>query len=75
MKILLAYWSRYWHCLYFGITKIMTEDHRLVNKYCCGKNFASDKIIHIGCACGKVFYERPWLDAYNEIYKTNYKAQ
>lgn len=63
MRILFAFWLRWWHCLYFGLTKIMTEDHRLVNQW------TYDKISHIACACGKVFYHKKFIDIYNEVHK------
>lgn len=69
MKILKAYWLRWWHCLYFGLTKIMSEDHRLVNQWHYGK------ISHIACACGKVFYHKHFIDIYNEVHKTDFKVE
>lgn len=64
-----AYWLRWWHCLYFGLTRIFTEDHRMQNQW------AYDKVSHIGCACGKVFYHRKFIDIYNAVHKATEKVK
>lgn len=64
-----SYWLRWWHCLYFGLTRIMTEDHRMRNEW------TYDKISHIGCTCGKVFYHRKFIDIYNEVHNPMAKAK
>lgn len=69
VKIVIAYWLRFWHCLYYGITRILSEDHRMWN------NYVRNTVSMIGCSCGKKFYHRPFLEIYNEEFGTDFKVE
>lgn len=62
MKILQAYWLRFWHCLYHTI-KELSSDHRMYTE-------KSDIITpYIGCSCGKGYYGKRMIsrEAFDEM--------
>ncbi len=69
MKLLYAYWKRYWHCLYFGIIRMKTEDHRMSTEKIYGTT------AKVGCACGKNYFQRNFLDIYNDTHGTSWKVE
>lgn len=52
LKILRAYWRRYWHCLAAAADITNFDDHRMVTWTQAGGP------VKISCQCGKVFYEK-----------------
>lgn len=54
LKILKAYWYRFWHCLFLTCYEF-PNGHSMCGVY-LSDGFNKNETIYIGCTCGKDWY-------------------